>query len=104
MVELGQLLKTIKIKDVYNEIETNLTITGISYHSQKVKKGNIFVCIKGYKTDGHKYLSQAVENGAVAAIVENFQKDIGIPQYIVENSRIALARLGAAFYSNPSQK
>ena len=91
MVELGQLLKTIKIKDVYNEIETNLTITGISYHSQKVKKGNIFVCIKGYKTDGHKYLSQAVENGAVAAIVENFQ-NIGIPQAIVENSRIALAR------------
>lgn len=104
MTKLKQLLNAIKIKNVYNEQEKDLTISGISYHSQKVKRGYIFVCIKGYKTDGHKYLKQAVENGAVAAIVEDFQKDIDIPQYAVENSRIALARLGAAFYNNPSKK
>ncbi|HZJ76965.1 MAG TPA: UDP-N-acetylmuramyl-tripeptide synthetase [Oscillospiraceae bacterium] len=104
MAELKQLLNAIKIKNVYNEQEKNLTVSGISYHSQKVREGYVFVCIKGYKTDGHQYLGQAVANGAVAAIVENFQENIDIPQYVVENSRTALAELGAAFYDNPSEK
>ncbi|HZK56903.1 MAG TPA: UDP-N-acetylmuramoyl-L-alanyl-D-glutamate--2,6-diaminopimelate ligase [Clostridia bacterium] len=104
MAELRQLLKTIEVKDVYNEKEEDLTISGVSYHSQKVRDGHIFVCIKGYKTDGHKYLRQAVAKGAIVAVVEDFQEDIDIPQYIVENSRSALARLGAAFYDNPSHK
>src|SRR5690606_2995635 len=99
---LKYLLKSMEVKKIYNEKDLN--ISGISYHSQKVTEGNLFVCIKGYKTDGHKYLPQAVKNGAVAAIVEEFQKDIDIPQYVVENSRIALAKLGAAFYDNPSKK
>ena len=102
MVRLENLLKSIQIKKSYNEKDLN--IDGISYHSKKVTNGHLFVCIKGYKTDGHKYLPQAIENGAVAAIVEEFQADISIPQYVVENSRIALARLGAAFYNNPSKK
>ena len=104
MIGLKQLLKTIEVKNIYNEKEEDLTILGVSYHSQKVKKGHIFVCIKGYKTDGHKYLGQAVASGAVAAIVEDHQGDIDIPQYVVEDSRLAIARLGAAFYDNPSQK
>ncbi|QUH19714.1 Mur ligase family protein [Alkaliphilus sp. B6464] len=102
MVILENLLNSIQIKESYNEKDIN--IDGISYHSKKVTNGHLFVCIKGYKTDGHKYLPQAIENGAVAAIVEEFQEGISIPQYVVENSRIALARLGAAFYNNPSKK
>ncbi|HZX21259.1 MAG TPA: Mur ligase domain-containing protein, partial [Clostridia bacterium] len=104
MSRLKQLLKAIEIKSGYYENKKALVISGISYHSQKVEEGHIFVCIKGYKTDGHKYLGQAVANGAIAAVVEDFQENIKIPQYVVENSRSALARLGAAFYDNPSQK
>ncbi len=104
MIKLKQLLNTIKVKNIYNENKKDLTISGVSYHSQRVKAGNIFVCIKGYKTDGHKYLQQALENGVIVAIVEEFQGDINIPQYKVENSRLALAKLGAEFYNNPSQK
>lgn len=102
MIEFKNLLKFIEVKKAYNEQPVN--ITGISYHSQKVTEGHVFVCIKGYKTDGHKYLPQAVKNGAVVAIVEEFQENINIPQYVVENSRIALAKLGAVFYDNPSKK
>ncbi|SDK66753.1 Mur ligase family protein [Natronincola ferrireducens] len=101
MVKLRKLLNSIGVLEASNE--KDLIIRGISYHSQKVGEGHLFVCIKGYKTDGHKYLSQAVEKGAVAAVVEEFQEGIDIPQYLVENSRIALAQLGAAFYNNPSK-
>lgn len=101
MIELKKILNFVDIKERYND--KDLKINGISYHSQKVGKGHIFVCIKGYKTDGHKYLPQAIEKGAVAAIVEEFQEDVSIPQYLVSNSRIALAELGAAFYGDPSE-
>jgi len=102
MTGLKNLLNSIQVKQTFNGKDLN--IEGISYHSQKVTNGHLFVCIRGYKTDGHKYLPQAVANGAVAAIVEEFQENISIPQYVVENSRIALARLGSAFYNNPSSK
>jgi len=102
MIGLKNLLNSIQVKQTFNEKDLN--IEGISYHSQKVTNGHLFVCIRGYKTDGHQYLPKAVKNGAVAAIVEEFQENISIPQYVVENSRIALARLGSAFYNNPSSK
>lgn len=84
-------------------IET-LNISQIAYHTQKAVTDSLFVCVKGYKTDGHKYLGQAVANGATVAIVEDFQQDIAIPQLKVANARIALARLGSAFYEHPSTK
>lgn len=79
-------------------------ITGIAYHTKDVQAGNVFVCIKGYKVDGHQFLRQAVEKGAIGAVVETHQPDIAIPQVIVKDSRKALALLGDAFYNHPSQK
>ena len=38
----------------------DIDITGIAYDSRNVLPGNIFVCIKGYETDGHKYAEMAV--------------------------------------------
>ncbi|AST93861.1 Mur ligase family protein [Sutcliffiella cohnii] len=102
MVNLQQLLQAISVVETYKE--ENISITGLSYHSQKVESGHLFVCIKGYKTDGHKYLADAVKNGAIAAVVEDFQEGIDIPQYRVENSRIALAQLGNAYFNEPSKK
>lgn len=81
-----------------------LSISQIAYHTQKAVADSLFVCVKGYKTDGHKYLGQAVANGSTVAIVEDFQPEIAIPQLKVENARIALARLGSAYYDKPSEK
>ncbi|WP_171038156.1 Mur ligase family protein [Aquibacillus sediminis] len=102
-MKLSDLLQSIEVLESINEID-HLAVNGVSYHSQKVSEGDIFVCIKGYKTDGHKYLLNAVGNGAKVAVVEEFQKEIDIPQYRVENSRIALAQLGATIYNHPSSK
>ena len=48
----------------------NLDITGVAYDSRKVSEGNVFVCIKGYETDGHKYAAQAAQSGASLIIAE----------------------------------
>lgn len=100
MTKLNELLKSIDIIESWNE--KDIDISGISYHSKKVEKDHIFVCIKGYKTDGHKYIMSAINNGAVALIVEDFQEGWKIPQYKVNNSRIALAHLSSCYYNNPS--
>ncbi len=102
MAKLSELLQAIEVEQTL--YERDMDIYGVSYHSQKVAKGHLFVCIKGYKTDGHKYLSQAVANGATAAVVEDFQEGIAIPQFRVANSRIALAQLGATYYHHPAKE
>lgn len=82
----------------------DIEITSIAYDSRKVTKGSIFVAIKGFVTDGHKYISQAISNGAVAIIGE---KDIQVDDitYIrVKNSRVALAECAAWFYNYPADK
>ena len=81
----------------------DIEITGIAYDSRNVAEGNIFVCVKGFETDGHKFAKKAEENGA-ALIVAERDTEVGVPVWIVENSRRELARLAAAFYGDPSKK
>lgn len=101
MIKLNSLLESIDIKQSWKE--RNIDISGIAYHSRKVKPQNLFVCIQGYKTDGHNYIMGAIANGATAIIVEKYQEGWDIPQYKVENSREALAALSNKFYENPSK-
>ncbi|MBM4236220.1 MAG: UDP-N-acetylmuramyl-tripeptide synthetase [Firmicutes bacterium] len=79
-------------------------ILSLAYHSDKVKPGALFVCIRGYQTDGHLFLEKAIQKGAVAAIVESFQEQIPVPQYLVRDSRLALAALADSYYSHPSRQ
>ena len=84
------------------ENNEDVDITGIAYDSRSVTKGNVFVCIKGYESDGHKYAKMAEENGAALIVAED-KIDVSIPVCYVKNSRRALAMLSCAFYNNPSK-
>lgn len=101
-MKLETLLQAIEIVEIVGNPQ--IEVRGISYHSQKVREGDVFVCIRGYLTDGHKYLKNAVESGAVAAVVESIQEDVLVPQIVVKDSRVALAALGAQYYGHPSNK
>ncbi|HLR34738.1 MAG TPA: UDP-N-acetylmuramyl-tripeptide synthetase [Tissierellales bacterium] len=100
-MKLSKLLESIQILESFKEKDVD--IKGIAYDSRKVKLGDLFVCIKGYETDGHKYIFQAIENGAKGIIVEKFDNRWNIPQYRVKDSREALSALGNAFYGEPSR-
>ncbi|NLA26712.1 MAG: UDP-N-acetylmuramyl peptide synthase, partial [Firmicutes bacterium] len=102
MISLHELLKGVEILEKTDN--TSPEITGLAYHSERVLPGQLFVCIRGFKTDGHLYLAQAKEKGAVAAIVEDIQPLIDLPQYCVADSRSALAILADSFYGHPSGK
>lgn len=91
------------LKNNCPETARDIDITSIAYDSRKVIKGGLFVCIKGYETDGHKYARTAVDNGAVLIVAED-KIDVDVPVVYVENSRRAIAEIACTFYNNPSQK
>ena len=83
----------------------NLKFKGIKTDSNRVKKGDIFVAIKGNKYDGHNYISQAVKSGACAIITDSHSCELIRPLQIkVENSRKAISSIAASFYNYPSKR
>ncbi len=104
MNPLSKILEPLEIIDAKATSACDVPISGLAYHSERVLPGHLFVCIKGYKTDGHRYLARAVDKGAAAAVVEQIQEGICIPQYRVANSRQALAALADHYYGHPSRK
>lgn len=82
-------------------------VFGITNDSRNVKKGYIFVAVRGLTVDGHRYIDNAIENGAVVVVGENelSLRWIEKAAYIrVKNSRKALGQIASAFYNHPSQK
>ncbi|WP_422487066.1 Mur ligase family protein [Gudongella sp. DL1XJH-153] len=103
-MKLKDLLRSLDILETRN-VNMDLDIEGIACHSTKVEPGFIYVAIKGYITDGHKYIEQALSKGAVTLIVEEFNDELdGFCQVKVQNSRKALSRLSSNFYDNPTEK
>ena len=90
-------------KSVCTDEIKNIDITSIADDSRKVKPGGVFVCIKGFETDGHKYAELAAQNGAAVIVAED-KIDVDVPVVYVENSRRVMAELSCTFYGNPSEK
>lgn len=82
-------------------------VRGITCDSRTVKEGSLFVAVRGFHSDGHCFIRQAVERGAVAAVAEEgaeIEGAVTVPVVRVPDSRTALARLAASFYGHPSRK
>ena len=118
-MRLDQLLKHFSYESVQGSHD--LIITDICYHSGKVKRGSLFVCIKGQYTDGHDYIMDAVKAGAFAVVVDEscmvnvrwecfiytehgkvrvheLVRNYGMAVIGVKDTRQALAQISAAFY------
>jgi UDP-N-acetylmuramoyl-L-alanyl-D-glutamate--2,6-diaminopimelate ligase len=80
-------------------------VTGVAYDSRRVRPGDLFCAIRGFRTDGHRFVRDAQLKGAVAALVEDWAAvPPGLPAVRVPNSRVAMARVAAAFWEHPSRK
>ena len=89
----------------------DIEVNEISTDSRNIKPGDMFIAIKGFDTDGHKYIPMAIQNGAKVVLIDeselkNVMQDI--PQDVVlitsPDSRIATALCACNFYDNPSRK
>lgn len=102
-MKLEKLLEGVKKIDLKN-FDQNMDIKGIANHTDDVGEGFLYVAIKGYITDGHIYTEKAIENGAVAVVVEDFVDEIDLPQIKVENTRKALSKMSDNFFASPSKE
>ncbi len=80
-------------------------VQGVAYDSRDVREGYCFVCIQGFKDDGHRYIGDALRRGAVAVVVE---KAVPVPDPLalaeVPDARHALALISSRFYRRPSER
>ncbi|MCC6483539.1 MAG: UDP-N-acetylmuramoyl-L-alanyl-D-glutamate--2,6-diaminopimelate ligase [Armatimonadetes bacterium] len=82
------------------------TVLSVTYDSRKVGPGTLFVALRGARVDGHRFLAQAVAQGACAVLVEDTTGvsafDVDVIQ--VADTRVALAQAAVRFYGNPSER
>lgn len=80
-------------------------ITALVYDSRKLVPGCLFVCIKGAAFDGHTCIGEAAEKQAAAVVI---QQEMNIPQGMtairVQDTRLALAMLSAAWFGHPAKR
>ena len=85
---------------------TDVLISDVHFDSRKIRKGSLFVAIKGSLSDGHQYIKSAINNGATAVIVEQIPSELDeYTAYIqVESSYDTLSIVASNFYGSPSSR
>jgi UDP-N-acetylmuramoyl-L-alanyl-D-glutamate--2,6-diaminopimelate ligase len=84
-------------------MESDPDITSVHYRSQAVQPGGLFVAIRGYASDGHQFIEDAVYRGARAVMADHAVKtDAAL--LITPDTRKALASVSARFFEKPSEK
>lgn len=104
MMKLSNILSHIKIMEVVGS--TSIPITSVDFDSRKVKEGALFVATIGTQVDGHKYIAQAIDSGAIAIVCETLPEEIreNVSYIKVENSQEALGYIASNWYDQPSSK
>lgn len=105
-----ELLKGITAIQVNGSVRDE-KVTGIEYDSRKVKKNSVFAAIKGYNIDGHKFIPDVLNSGAIAIILDNegtvpdeLYKHNDAAKILVNDSRSALAEASNFYFGHPSTK
>ena len=73
-------------------------VSGVSFNSNNITRGDVFVAIKADR-DGHDYVRDAIQRGAIAVIVSKKQENINVPQVVFKDTREALGKLASIWRS-----
>ena len=100
---LRELLQRLDYTVVQDSID--VAVTELVFDSRKAVPGCVFVALSGSRADGHAYIPQVVEKGAAVIVVE---RPVEVPSHVtylqVENGRVALAELSAAYFGYPAEQ
>jgi len=99
-MKLSQLLSTTPIQAVSDHFDPE--VSSLAYDSRQVEPGSLFFALEGEKLDGNRFVSDAVAKGAVAIVSQSRELNSTVPIAKVENTRMTMAEIAAAFYSYPS--
>lgn len=102
-----------RLKDIFPEtsLPETLVVTGLSLDSRLIKAGDLFFAIPGQETDGRKFITNAVKNGASAVIYEAGDDlpieqldSINVPSESVHGLAEQIGSIASRFYCRPSEK
>ncbi len=109
-MRLSEIINNVDIIQAVGRAES-AEIESITSNSNEVKNNSLFVAIKGFKSDGHQYLHDALNNGASAVMVEEgdaipdeLYKHSNCAKIIVKDTRYGMAQISSAFFGHPSTK
>ena len=101
---ISHLFNVIEYSTICGDADTT-DVSGIEYDSRKASAGDLFVCLVGAKTDGHRYAEKAYNNGCRAFLCT---RSIDLPSdayvAVTGDTRAALAVISARFFGNPADK
>ena len=104
MKSLSDLLSAISVEEIIGS--DSREITSIECDSRKIKLGSLFVAVRGYNVDGHKFIPLVTLAGAAAIVCEELPERLeSTVTYIrVANTSVALGYLASQWWGNPSRK
>ena len=104
MKRLEELLDNVRALEIENS--ANPVVGSLTYDSRAVEQGACFFAVRGTQSDGHRYITSAIERGAVAIICEEMPESRveGVSYVKVEDSNVAMAHIAAAYYDHPSRE
>jgi UDP-N-acetylmuramoyl-L-alanyl-D-glutamate--2,6-diaminopimelate ligase len=79
-------------------------VSALAYDSRRVAAGTVFFAVPGDHVDGHDFVPQAVQAGAIAVVAEREMPDLEVPQLVVDRTRRALADAADAWFERPSER
>ena len=101
MMKLNELLRDIEVTGLH--APADMEVSDVCYDSRKAAPGAAFIAVRGYETDGHKYIPAAVEKGASLVICEEAPA-VETPYVLVKDSRRAMALAAANFFGRPAEE
>lgn len=103
MKTLTNILRNIKVLE--SKGPTDISVADISFDSRLVRKGSLFVAVKGTQVDGHRFINKAIEKGASIIVCEHFPEstDDKTTYIKVSNSASVLGNIASNFYDKPSE-
>lgn len=99
---LKNLLRAIEPRAVFGAVDR--PVESIAYDSRRVQKNGLFVALRGEKSDGHRFIEQAIEKGASVIVAEEECQQARATCVQVADTRSALADLAATFYGQPARR
>ena len=91
--------------EILQKGKTEIEFKGMEYDSRKIKDGDIFVALEGSISDGHKYIKQAIENGAKGVLVsKKVEPEFPVEYILVKDLRKNLGKIASNFYGYPQKK
>jgi len=101
-MQLEELVRRLTPPSVNGSLDKQ--VTSICYDSRRADSGSLFVAIRGERVDGHDFIAEAIDRGAVGVVCQKEVASHRVASVVVDDSRAALARLAATFYGEPSRK